>query len=494
MLADPAADVPDATRPRSAPAAGREDEVRSDERLPAQIWQAVSYEGPTIDRWDEEDEWELGELETEGLADVEVEEISDLEDQIAPLAEDQRDMEETELGELETEGLADVEVEEVSDLEDQHAPLGEDQRDMEETELGELETEGLADVEVEEVSDLEDQHAPLAEDQRDMEETELDEGGHGPGEWEDEGEGLGLFGEDPEGQSTGLADLLWGSTSGASQLMLAEAAWRGELLLDPLTPIPAAPRTDLQTQTPQVAASMAAPPVVTRVDLSIRTDFTVRTASGVRFDWAHGEAVRGARAQIVGTTISGLSDARGHVRLNTTGLGDGFHTIRIEHSVADQSAPDLAGPAVADPLASTPPSRIYRPLNVWVHTRGGQITLAMSFSAHGGIGNRSLRSFDASHLPIDWKPVWMRSPMKARERRRSVGDIDLIVVHRPDKSLIGPAINTFKSAQNVANAHYLIDHNGHIISSPRTCARPTTPDSADGARAPVSTSCPSASR
>ena len=301
-----------------------------------------------------------------------------------------------------------------------------------------------------------------------LEDTELEDG-HGPGESDEEGE-FGLHDmdledlEDLEDGSASLADLLEDGASEAAQLMLTEAAWRGELLLDPLTPSPAAPRADLQAATPQAAAPPGPPPVATRVDVSVRTDFTVRTPTGVRFDWAHGEAVRGARVQIVGTAISGVSNAQGHVRLDTTGLADGFHTIRIEHSVADQSAPDLAGPTVADPL-TTPPARIYRPLNVWVHTRGGQITLAMValFSAHGGIGNRTRRTFDASHLPIDWKPVWMRSPMKATERRRSTGDVDLIVVHRPDRADIGPAINTFLGATEVGNAHYLIDHNGHVI-------------------------------
>jgi N-acetylmuramoyl-L-alanine amidase len=196
----------------------------------------------------------------------------------------------------------------------------------------------------------------------------------------------------------------------------------------------------------------------------VRTDFSVRTAPGIRFDWAHGEAVRGARIQIVGTGMSAVSDAQGNLRLDTTGLRDGFHTIRIDHSVADQNSSDIAGPTVADNLAA-PPRRIYRPLNVWVHMRGGRITRAMValFSPHGGIGNRTLANFDATHLPVDWKPVWMLSPTKASEQPRATGAIDLIVVHRPNRSDIGPAINTFLKATEEGNAHYLIDHNGHVI-------------------------------
>jgi N-acetyl-anhydromuramyl-L-alanine amidase AmpD len=119
---------------------------------------------------------------------------------------------------------------------------------------------------------------------------------------------------------------------------------------------------------------------------------------------------------------------------------------------------------VAEPLP-TPPARIYRPLNIWVGIRGGRLTGAMValFSPHGGIGNRSHSAFDAGHLPVDWKPVWMRSPLKATERPRATSTVDLVVCHRPDRSDIGPAINTFLSATEVGNAHYLIDHNGHII-------------------------------
>ena len=166
----------------------------------------------------------------------------------------------------------------------------------------------------------------------------------------------------------------------------------------------------------------------------------------------------------MGTGVSAVSDAHGNLRLNTTGVGNGFYTIRIEHTDADQNWPDIAGPALADSLAA-PPARIYRPLNVWIAIVDGHITAAMValFSPHGGIGNRQRATWDATHLPIDWKPTWMRSPMKSTEAPRSTTAIDLVVVHRPDRSDIGPAINTFLRASEIGNAHYLIDHNGHII-------------------------------
>jgi N-acetyl-anhydromuramyl-L-alanine amidase AmpD len=113
----------------------------------------------------------------------------------------------------------------------------------------------------------------------------------------------------------------------------------------------------------------------------------------------------------------------------------------------------------------TLPERIYRPLNLWVAMRGGRITFAMPalFSPHGGIGNRSRATFDATHLPIDWKPVWIKSALKTSEGPRATTNIDLIVVHRPDRPYIGMAINAFLDPAHEGNAHYLIDHNGHVI-------------------------------
>jgi N-acetyl-anhydromuramyl-L-alanine amidase AmpD/LAS superfamily LD-carboxypeptidase LdcB len=283
--------------------------------------------------------------------------------------------------------------------------------------------------------------------------------------------------DDEAGEAEPEEGLAGATTAETTELMLTEAALSGELVLDPLTPAArfAAPAEWRDGPPPGEAAGtqlfdehqvgpMPLAAVVTAVALSVRTDFTVRTATGTRFDWAHGEAVSGARAGIVGTAVSAVSDANGNLRLNTTGLRDGFYTIRIEHTRVDQTSPDIAGPTVADPLPA-PPRRIYRPLNVWVGLRGGRITGAMValFSPHGGIGNRSQATFDATHLPIDWKPVWMRSAMKATEGQRATPTIDLVVVHRPDRSDIGPAINTFLSAAEVGNAHYLIDHNGHVI-------------------------------
>ena len=235
---------------------------------------------------------------------------------------------------------------------------------------------------------------------------------------------------------------------------MTELAWRGELQESAA----AAAGSAVQAGTGQAVSTP------TRVEVSVRTDFGVRSGNTLNFDWAHGEAISRARVTVVGTAITAVTNAHGRARLDTTGLRDGIHTVRIEHTVANQNTPDLAGPSVADPLA-TPPSRIYRPLDVWVTSSGGRFTGAMVawFGSHGGIGNRDHDRVDGTHLPVDWKPVWMKSPMKTGESPRATNAIDLVVVHTTGGLVIGPAINTFLGTADVQNAHYLIDHDGHVI-------------------------------
>lgn len=207
-------------------------------------------------------------------------------------------------------------------------------------------------------------------------------------------------------------------------------------------------------------------PVVTTLTVSVRTDFSVRRNGRTEFDWIPGEAVRGARVAIVGTAIAAVTDGRGAARLNVTGLPDGDHIVRITHTDAVRNAAGPAGPAVADGLA-TRPDRIYQQLDVQVRSAGARLASASIAAAdvHGGIGNRTQGAFSALLLPVDWKPVWMRSPMKVGERARTAASITLLVVHRTGGRLIGPAINTFVNAQTAANAHYLMDHDGHVIKT-----------------------------
>jgi N-acetyl-anhydromuramyl-L-alanine amidase AmpD len=200
----------------------------------------------------------------------------------------------------------------------------------------------------------------------------------------------------------------------------------------------------------------------TSVRVTVRTDFTVRGSTGVTFGWSPGEAVSRANVEIVGTAVRGMTNAAGAVTLDTTGLADGVHTVRVMHADPDRRSNDPVGPAIADPLV-TPPSRIYRPLDVQITTAGGLLTNATVAAPHGGIGNRTHLDRTGDRLPIDWKPVWMRSPLKAGESTRTTADITLIVVHQPGGPQIGPVINTFLNATEAQNANYVIDANGHII-------------------------------
>jgi N-acetyl-anhydromuramyl-L-alanine amidase AmpD len=216
---------------------------------------------------------------------------------------------------------------------------------------------------------------------------------------------------------------------------------------------------------PQVVEQVSTPvPAATRVGVTVRTDFAIRTAQGIDFHWAPGEALRNARIEIIGTNISGATDGQGAVSLTTTGLQDGIHTLRITHVNADQASNDDVGPAIADPL-NHPPPRIYRPLDIGV-TASGAVLAAANVPAgtrYGGIGNRIQHNWQLGRLPVDWKPVWMRSPLKPGEGPRRVQDITLIVVHHTGGMRIGPAINTFLNPREVSNAHYISDLNGHII-------------------------------
>lgn len=219
---------------------------------------------------------------------------------------------------------------------------------------------------------------------------------------------------------------------------------------------------------PQVApGGGGAAAVATQVTFSVRTDFAVRRSGRLEFDWRPGESVRGARVEIVGSGVSGVTSGAGLVRLATTGLPDGDHIARITHSDAVRNVNTVAGPNVADGLATPRPSRIYRQLDVRIRLRGGLIDGAWlaAGDTHGGIGNRRTAVAGPRDVPVDWKPVWMSSPMKPGERMRTSGAIDAIVVHHTGGPVIGPAINTFVNPNTVANAHYLIDRNGHVIKT-----------------------------
>lgn len=201
-----------------------------------------------------------------------------------------------------------------------------------------------------------------------------------------------------------------------------------------------------------------------KVKVSVRTDFTRTSGGKPGVDWTPGEAVKGARVEIVGAGPPAITGQDGVAVLNTDAVKDspGSYMARISHSVAAQNTDELAGPGVADPLADPPP-RIYRPLDFGVELDEGVLVnvLMPTGTVHGAVGHKDMQKYYSGHLPIDWKPVWMGSPVKRGEVPRTKDDIDLIIVHRTLRE-IGPAINEFLNLAG-NSAHYVIDVDGHIV-------------------------------
>ncbi|WP_280252755.1 N-acetylmuramoyl-L-alanine amidase [Nocardia abscessus] len=190
------------------------------------------------------------------------------------------------------------------------------------------------------------------------------------------------------------------------------------------------------------------------VTVSIRTEFT---------GWSDSERLSGVRVEIVGAGPEVVTNQQGRAVLNTDSVRDspGSYLLQIRHSVAAQHTEELAGPEVADSLTH-PPKRIYRQLDVGVELLGGYVAKAFltAGTVHGVIDHTRTPN---TTIPINWKPVWIRSPVKSGETPRAKEDIDLIVVHHTSGERIGPAISTFLNASAIGNAHYLIDVDGHVV-------------------------------
>jgi N-acetyl-anhydromuramyl-L-alanine amidase AmpD len=226
-------------------------------------------------------------------------------------------------------------------------------------------------------------------------------------------------------------------------------------------------RVDAETTSTAPSWMMAEQAAAQRLRVSVRTDFGVPAAGGgLDFHWAHGEAVRNANVEIVGTSVRGITNASGVVDLVIDPPLVGTHTLRVRHSVAVSDVDELAGPLVADPITGDLPARIYRPLEVAIVLAANGLTSASVDATdrlHGSIGNRTRAALSLDHLPLDWKPTWMKAPAKSGENPRTVTTVDLIVCHHTGGPLVGPAINTFLSPDQIQSAHYLIDTNGHVI-------------------------------
>jgi N-acetylmuramoyl-L-alanine amidase len=225
------------------------------------------------------------------------------------------------------------------------------------------------------------------------------------------------------------------------------------------------------------STSLSAWPTTLRV--TVRTDFTTTLDDSfwhaadsdyhVRPD---GRAVGKATVEFVGTSISGKTDAQGVVDLDTSPLADGANTLRI---TAENVSDDPVGPLIADPLADPLPERIYRTLEIKVTTLCGAIQTAAivprklsdgsTTVTHGKLGNTKLRKWDAvsspTHLPIDLKPIWMRT--RAESGRPAADPTPTMIIIHHTGAPIGTDLNTWLPTGSVVSTHYVIDLDGHII-------------------------------
>ncbi len=165
------------------------------------------------------------------------------------------------------------------------------------------------------------------------------------------------------------------------------------------------------------------------------------------------DRIRNAAVSIDDTPIAGNTNAYGVVRLDTTGLADGTHTLRV---TAPHTTTDVAGPAMT--WAGAVPERVFRSLEVAITTRRGRVTGATI--AAGNTRNGSVTLAGSPRVIIRLQPVWMRTP---NNRPRGGVGIDLIVVHHTGGPQIGPALNWFMNSSSNATAHYLIDTDGQVV-------------------------------
>lgn len=194
--------------------------------------------------------------------------------------------------------------------------------------------------------------------------------------------------------------------------------------------------------------------------------------------------VSGAQVEIVGATAVAVTNRGGLAVLNTDAVKDspGSYLMRIRHSIAAQHTLEMAGPLLVDP-STRPEFRIYRQFDFGVELEEGLLrnVLIPAGTTHGAVGRwlaewgkapkpvppaeHSL-NYNLTKLPIDWKPVWIGSPVKNGERPRGKDDIDLIVVHHTGGPTSGGAIhNVFLQPTQAVeeSTHYVIDVDGHVM-------------------------------
>ncbi len=151
------------------------------------------------------------------------------------------------------------------------------------------------------------------------------------------------------------------------------------------------------------------------------------------------------------SAISGVTNRWGNINLNTTGLNDGAHTLRVTpaHTTADAVGPNTASMPV-------PPQRIFRSIDVRIRTIRGSVTGANVLARQ--INNGTARIGGNPRVIVELQPVWMRSP---NHSARGSTQITTVIVHHTGTENTQIALNTFLSG--ATSAHYVVDREGRII-------------------------------
>ncbi|MGD9222547.1 MAG: N-acetylmuramoyl-L-alanine amidase [Desulfobacteraceae bacterium] len=149
--------------------------------------------------------------------------------------------------------------------------------------------------------------------------------------------------------------------------------------------------------------------------------------------------------------ISGVTNRWGNVNLNTADLTNGQHILRVTPAHTTAAA---VGPATAS--IAVPPDRIFRSIDVSIHTTAGNVDGVSVLAPQQNNGTASLSG--NPRVIVELQPVWMRSP---NHRGRGSTTISMIIIHHTGTANTRIALNTF--LHGGTSAHYIIDRSGRII-------------------------------
>jgi len=149
------------------------------------------------------------------------------------------------------------------------------------------------------------------------------------------------------------------------------------------------------------------------------------------------------------------TDSFGKADLDISYLIPGEHSLWI---VPQNTTLEPVGPRTA-----TGPDvpRIFRPLHIKFEV-GIEKFVKRAYVHPSTIDNGTLDvqlgRIKAQELDVRLWPAWVKSPFFSDRGKQK---IDMIVVHKTGDPVIGPAINTFLTAQT--SAHYVVGRDGHVV-------------------------------